>query len=538
VKSSNVPCKNGKKLTPLLMLSTYESGNSKLENNTYNYGDAKIESFKTSYSFEVWLPHSKSFKEKINVKDKPEFQTDYINAVSHEGKMSFKKRDVYWGELNTKFDYEFSVLATYSKLGIKENGEIVIPFGFFLPFRKVSFNEVHISKLSDFDISNDSFLTFVASKQEKVTRLFLTPLKENFAKVYHGGFNKHLLKDIKAPYHFFLQNELLYTDYFIFLKPKCEELLCSMNYHSDYILSAYFNLFEELYKGQYSPINFVIANSSHDVCKIKIEYEIKGLTELHIVNKYIEPQKTSSISLFPKIDEQVSNSISEHTSVIFNVKVYRNDSCIFEESKALNLLPKETFVYDTEDEGKSTKIYFYPLLARWVTPNNKIVELIINSASRKIKFINGSASNNIDQVKREVSAIYDTLAERIKYVSRTFSLYKGATTLHQKIYLPENSYKNSSGNCIDLTVLMASCLEKINYNPLIVIVPGHAFLGVKLENQSIFIETTFLGYDSFENALRCGQEEYEKYFTNNNDKVNHLIIEVESARKSGIYPMN
>ena len=91
-------------------------------------------------------------------------------------------------------------------------------------------------------------------------------------------------------------------------------------------------------------------------------------------------------------------------------------------------MPRETFIYDIEDNGKATKIYFYPLLARWVTPNNLLVEEVINKASKKVEYICGDSSNEIEQVKNEISAIYDVLAEDIKYVSRTFSLYKGYTT--------------------------------------------------------------------------------------------------------------
>jgi len=540
IKTSNVPMRNGKPLSPLLLVSSHPKGNSILNNDTYRYGDCNINSIKTSYSLNVWLPHSKSYKEKVNVKEMPEFPGDYINAIAYEGKMSQKKRDVYWGELNSKFEYKFSILVNYTELGIKNNGEIVIPFGFFLPYNKVSFSDVKITKSSDFVISEDSFLTFVLSKEEKITPLFLTPLVQNFERVHHGGFNKHFLKDIVSPYHYFSENELLYTDYFMFIRHSSNALLCSMIYESDNIVSAYFNCFEESYNKQYSPINLIVANTSSDIVKIKIEYEIKGLTELNVENIYIDPLKTTSVPILPKINEKISSSYTEHINIHFIIKIIVDGKYIFEESKALNLLPKETFVYDQEDNGQATKKYFYPFLARWVTPNNYVVEEIINNAAKHIKLISGNASNDLNQVIEEIKALYNAIAANIKYVSRTFSLFKGETSLHQKIYLPENTYKNKSGNCIDLTMLMASCLEKINYNPLLVIIPGHAFLGVKLEKQSIFIETTLLGYEPFEVALEMGQKEFDKCFTLDFQPKNEkqIIIDIEGARKNGIYPMN
>ena len=48
----------------------------------------------------------------------------------------------------------------------------------------------------------------------------------------------------------------------------------------------------------------------------------------------------------------------------------------------------------------------------------------------------------------------------------------------QKVQLPSEVLKQHSGMCIELTVLLASAVENIGLHTEIVIIPGHAFLGV------------------------------------------------------------
>ena len=536
VVSSNVPISNGKPLAPLVIISTPVGGTANLLSNSYKFGEAKLVPVKTSYSLHVWLPYVKSALGKIDVKDQPEFAGDTIDGISHEGMMAFKKNDVFWGELHTKFEYCFDFSLNLSDLPILDNGDISLYFGLCLPYKRVNIEKFDIFKSSEFELSESSFLALQTFGNKKVDNLWETPLKQNFGNTYHGGYIKHMLSAIESPYHY---NEFLYSDYFIRLT-SLKQIQCSLICESNNIVSAYFNCFKELYNAEYSPVNLIVANSSLDIQKIKIEYEIKDFTNVTHEYIYLDPQKTVSIPLLPILDESALSSINEHTSSHFSIKVYYNDIIIFEESKSFNLLPKETFVYDNEDNGKSKKLYFYSLLARWVTPNSHAIDTIINEASRNANFTGVGANGSLIEVMKELKAIYDTLATYIKYVSRTFSLYKGETSLHQKVHLPESTFKNKSGNCIDLTVLMASCLEKIDYQPLLIIVPEHTYLGIKMLGYNIFIETTCLGYSSFENAITEGNINTEKYFTKelNPKEEKCFMINIRETRKHKIFPMN
>jgi hypothetical protein len=54
----------------------------------------------------------------------------------------------------------------------------------------------------------------------------------------------------------------------------------------------------------------------------------------------------------------------------------------------------------------------------------------------------------------------------------------GGSAATQNIKLPAEVLQQHSGMCVELTTLLASAAERIGINTEIVIIPGHAFLGV------------------------------------------------------------
>ena len=136
-------------------------------------------------------------------------------------------------------------------------------------------------------------------------------------------------------------------------------------------------------------------------------------------------------------------------------------------------------------------------------------------------------------VRQQVKAIYNALQARgITYSSTTISFPSGAS---QKIRYPAASLQEASANCIDGTVLMASALEAIGLQPLIVLVPGHAFLGWRAldgSTTSEFLETTMIGTSTFEDALNQGTTEFNQHQQAGDAK----IVDIAKARTLGVTP--
>jgi hypothetical protein len=91
------------------------------------------------------------------------------------------------------------------------------------------------------------------------------------------------------------------------------------------------------------------------------------------------------------------------------------------------------------------------------------------------------------------------------------------------------------GNCIDGSVLFASCFEAIGFEPIIIIVPGHAFVGVKSWSDSdsyIFIETTMVSSLDFNKSSSKAAQEYDQYSSSD-----RKVINIKKAREEGIKPL-
>jgi hypothetical protein len=535
IQTSNVQFRNNKILAPLVIMSTSQGSNCNYLEAKSKYGESSLSLIKTSYSLNVWLPYARSSRKNIDVKDMPEFESDYISAVVHQGRLASKKNDVFWAEFNTKFEYKVSFQIENAEVHIKQKQLSLLYFGIFLPYKKIIIEKYTINKPDSFSINEESFLALQTFGDYEDKRLWEIPLESNFGNNYHGGFAKKLISELPPEYHF---DEYLYKDYFFFLNHD-DEISANLLFNTENIVSAYFNVLKEVYDGKYSPIILVISNMSEQIRKVKVVYEIKGLSDRCIETVYLDPLSTLSIPLFPILSDVYLSQLNEHSSVQFFVEVFYNNKLIYEDSKRLNFLPRETFVYDSEDLGKATKYYFYSFLSRWVTPNSVSIEKIINEAAELIGGFDGM-SEDLLIVTKEIGALYNQISLKVKYVSKTFSLYKGTTSLHQKVHLPDNTFINRGGNCIDLVILMASCLEKLGYYPQIIIVPEHSYLGIKFEKFTIFLEMTKIGEINFDEAIVEGNKVHNEHFDVNNNpkKENCIIVDIKESRKAQIFPMN
>jgi Transglutaminase-like superfamily len=130
-------------------------------------------------------------------------------------------------------------------------------------------------------------------------------------------------------------------------------------------------------------------------------------------------------------------------------------------------------------------------IAAWVTPDDPAVMALVAKAASHLPVepapapvaMIGYANHATPQaVRDQVDAIFDAL--RLDYHMR-YGIenvpYNGpgdTSVALENIKLPAEVLQQHSGMCIELTLLLASAVEKIGLHTEIVIIPGHAFLGV------------------------------------------------------------
>jgi hypothetical protein len=130
-------------------------------------------------------------------------------------------------------------------------------------------------------------------------------------------------------------------------------------------------------------------------------------------------------------------------------------------------------------------------IAAWVTPDDPAVIALDRKAEARLQLqpapappamIGYANRASTRAVRDQVDAIFDTmrLDYQIQYsqASVPYSGPGGNSVALQKIKLPAEVLQQRSGMCIELTALLASAVERIGLHAEIVIIPGHAFLGV------------------------------------------------------------
>lgn len=114
---------------------------------------------------------------------------------------------------------------------------------------------------------------------------------------------------------------------------------------------------------------------------------------------------------------------------------------------------------------------------------------------------------NAAEVDKQITAIWRVLHERgFVYSSITDNAGDRGNVVSQAVRTFDTSLKTSQANCVDGTIVFASILKRIGINPLLVIVPGHCFLGYYVIDdagkvRTKFLETTMLGEEG--NLSKC-----------------------------------
>jgi very-short-patch-repair endonuclease/preprotein translocase subunit Sec61beta len=123
------------------------------------------------------------------------------------------------------------------------------------------------------------------------------------------------------------------------------------------------------------------------------------------------------------------------------------------------------------------------LLAVFVTPNHPVVALLLRHVRDRLgrstgdNALSGYQSRSPERVTAMVTALYETLQGfGVSYAEAPASFEE----IGQKVRFPDRVLGDQLANCLDLTLLVASCLEQMGLHPLLAIVRGHAFPGVWL----------------------------------------------------------
>lgn len=170
--------------------------------------------------------------------------------------------------------------------------------------------------------------------------------------------------------------------------------------------------------------------------------------------------------------------LTERMDGELHLKGRAGDETLFEERHTVAILPYDHWQgVSLLPEG----------IAAFITPNHPQIPAIIRRASEILAGWTGSPSfdeyqtRNPNRVRKQMAALYEAIAElQIVYCSVPASFEESG----QRVRLADALLAQRMGNCLDMSLLYAACLEAVGIRPLIVIVHGHAFAGGWLIDES------------------------------------------------------
>ncbi len=171
-----------------------------------------------------------------------------------------------------------------------------------------------------------------------------------------------------------------------------------------------------------------------------------------------------------------------------DLRVLAGQATICQTSAPVTLYSRQVMRWRDPDGSDNT-----PYLAGWVTPQADVIRDLVGKAAnwlaqRPATYPDATSLHGYDEgratasdVREQVDALFDTLqfTYHLRYTQDNVPFDSDATQLVQ---LPRDilTSPDPSGMCVETTVILASAVERLGMRPYIVIVPGHAFLGVAL----------------------------------------------------------
>lgn len=300
---------------------------------------------------------------------------------------------------------------------------------------------------------------------------------------------------------------------------------------------------------------------------LRISSVIEDYSDAAVASLRVPQGEQARIPLLPLLKPAAVATLNEIRPVTLRVTVEQTaptERALYDQTERVHLHARDTALLAIEaPDGSVVDLTDY--LAAWVTPHHPEIERLLRRAAEHHpdrQFVGYQGASTLAEaailVREQARAIFAALKQDVDLVYIDSSLNLGAQagqacaersrSITQRVRLPSESLAvGGSANCIDGTVLFASLLELASIEPLIAIVPGHAFVGWRIwegVDRYEFLETTMIGSHDFDAAQRAAQVQYDEvlrkgYLTRGLfDPAGFArLVDIAACREKGIHPL-
>ncbi|MEM6723801.1 MAG: hypothetical protein AAF598_07160 [Bacteroidota bacterium] len=313
----------------------------------------------------------------------------------------------------------------------------------------------------------------------------------------------------------------------------------------------------EALNGKYYLFKAKLTNtSSAKMEDITVKYQIPGYiewTELDVIGEMF-PGQSAVVVCYPKFKEDITSKTTESTEKV-EIEISwdgADEDDIIEEDFAFKLTDVNKYVFTNvpseEILGWSDVFSNDELLACFVTPNDPIVGYYTQILQEKV--LEGEAasvSKNPKEAVRFLAGIYEaTLMQEMVY-SGTAGIPNAlddVQSFSQQNRLPREVITGNTGLCLELSLLYASILSRAGIDPLIFLVPGHAYPGFRMNGEIYAIESTGIGgaglggISDVQAAFQKGMNQLDTFIMMNQaGDPRFTVVDVHALNADGAVPM-
>ncbi len=306
--------------------------------------------------------------------------------------------------------------------------------------------------------------------------------------------------------------------------------------------------------GKYSLFKMTIKNtSSYPAKNVEVQYSVSNYIDLTTAEKIplIQPGQTVVVNCYPSFPDKIVEKTTDSKETVKTI-VKGSNIKTTENSFSIPMKGRNEFMYNflNADEIRTPGEYFdnMPLLSCLVTPNDPIIKYMTQQIQEKVlKGEAASVENKEQEGVRFLQGIYyATLASHMVYsgTSGVPEKISDVNSIVQTIRLPREVITGKTGLCIELSLMYASIMASAGMDPVIYLIPGHAYPGFKMNNNYYAIESTAIGGEGLgsigspQQALEAGMKNLKRdwpYLNGGDDR--YKVVDIREAIKNGAIAM-
>jgi len=216
-----------------------------------------------------------------------------------------------------------------------------------------------------------------------------------------------------------------------------------------------------------------IQNNSSQTRTLQLKLELEGLGSASMKTVEVGPMAKVVVQGSPVLDWNVVRNYVDERVAKLSVVLREGQSVVYSDMLNVPLMG----IDDIPVYANSKPLYFF--LVTRVQPKSRLVSQILSKASQQMglqwppRRPEYQGGNSPYEMKEDIWRIYATIqAMGFNFVNTPVSFEEG----YQRIKTPTETLQTKKGNCIDGTLVFASCIAAIGYDPILVLIPGRAFV--------------------------------------------------------------